>query len=153
MPAAISSDAALLSMDEVMMATPRTSLSISLRRTRKMISVVFSVGILFLVLLQPASARGQATGTILGSVTDPSGSVLPNARVTAVRVETSVAQATVTGTGGTYTISNLAVGTYRVTVEAAGFKAGSVTDIKLDVSQQRQVDFKLSLVGVEFRVQ
>jgi Carboxypeptidase regulatory-like domain len=120
---------------------------------RKSISIVWCVSILLLILALPRSARGQAVGTIVGSVTDPSGSVIPNAKVTAVRIETGVVQATVTGAAGTFTIPNLAVGTYRLTAEADGFKTGSVTEIKLDVSQQRQVDFKLSLVGVESHVE
>lgn len=101
----------------------------------------------------PRLACGQATGAILGTVTDPSGAVIPNATVTAIRVGTNVAQSTVTSTAGTYTIPNLVVGTYNVTVEAVGFQRGSATEITLDVSQQRQIDFKLALVGVASRVE
>jgi Carboxypeptidase regulatory-like domain len=120
---------------------------------RKFITIIWCVSVLVLILALPRPARGQATGTIAGIVTDPSGSVIPNAKVTAVRIETGVTQATVTSSAGTFTIPNLAVGTYRLTVDAEGFKSGSVTDVKLDVSQQRQVDFKLSLVGVESHVE
>jgi hypothetical protein len=116
---------------------------------RKTKEILWCVCFLILILALPRNARGQSTGTILGIVTDPTGSVIANAKVTAVRIETGVVQATVTSSSGTFTIPNLAVGTYRITVEADGFKTGSVTDVKLDVSQQRQVDFKLSLVGVE----
>jgi Carboxypeptidase regulatory-like domain len=120
---------------------------------RKMAGIVWCVCIVLLILVLPRPALGQATGTIAGIVTDPSGSVIPNAKVTAVRIETGVTQATVTSSAGTFNLPNLAVGTYRVTVEADGFKSGSVTDVKLDVSQQRQVDFKLSLIGVESHVE
>lgn len=95
----------------------------------------------------------QATGSIVGAVADPSGAVIPNAKVTATRVGTNVSQSTVTSTAGTYTIPNLVVGTYNVAAEAVGFKTGSATEITLDVSQQRQVDFKLALVGVASRVE
>ena len=101
---------------------------------RKMAGIVWCVCIVLLILALPRPASGQATGTIAGIVTDPSGSVIPNAKVTAVRIETGVTQATVTSSAGTFTLPNLAVGTYRVTVEAEGFKSGSVTDVKLDVS-------------------
>jgi hypothetical protein len=101
----------------------------------------------------PVTALAQATGTIIGIVTDPSGAVIPNASVTAIRLGTGVSQSTVTGTAGTYTIPNLGVGTYNVTVQSQGFRTGSPADVTLDVSQQREVDFKLTLVGVESTVE
>jgi hypothetical protein len=79
--------------------------------------------------------------------------VIPGAKVTATRTETGVAQSTVTGNSGTYTIPNLVVGTYNVTVSGGGFKTASASGITLDVSQQREVDFKLTVVGVESSVE
>ena len=108
---------------------------------------------LTLILLLPLPVWTQATGAITGTVTDPSGAVIPNARITATREDTGVSQSTVTSGGGTYTIPNLGVGTYNVTAEGSGFKGGSATGIKLDVSQTRQVDFKLTVVGVESTVE
>jgi Carboxypeptidase regulatory-like domain len=109
--------------------------------------------LLLLTLFFHLEVRAQAVGSITGTVTDPSGAVIANAIVTATRVETGVAQSTRTGNAGTYTIPNLVVGTYNVTVEVRGFKPASASRITLDVSQQRQVDFKLSLVGVESTVE
>ena len=109
--------------------------------------------LLGLISLLPRPIWAQATGAIVGTVTDPSGALIPSAKVTATRVGTGVAQSTVTSTAGTYTISNLVVGTYNVTAEASGFKAGSASGITLDVSQQREVDFKLALVGVSSSVE
>lgn len=109
--------------------------------------------LLLLTLFFRLEVRAQAVGSITGSVTDPSGAVIANSIVTATRVETGVAQSTRTSSAGTYTIPNLVVGTYNVTVEVSGFKPASATGITLDVSQQRQVDFRLSLVGVESTVE
>ncbi|HYM07794.1 MAG TPA: TonB-dependent receptor [Terriglobales bacterium] len=109
--------------------------------------------LLALVLLMPLPIRAQATGAIVGTVTDPSGAVIPNAKITATRVDTGVSQSTVTTGAGTYTISNLVVGTYNVTAEGGGFKTGSATGITLDVSQRREVNFTLSVVGVESTVE
>jgi len=108
---------------------------------------------LFFPFFCPLEGSAQAVGSITGRVTDPSGAVVANARAVATRVETGVAQSTVTGTAGTYTIANLVVGTYNVTAEASGFKAATATGITLDVSQQRQVDFQLSLPGVASTVE
>jgi hypothetical protein len=109
--------------------------------------------LLGLISFFPSAVWAQATGSIVGTVTDPSGAVIPSAKVTATRIGTSVSQSTVTSSAGTYSIPNLVVGTYTVTAQAAGFKTGSATDITLDVSQQRAIDFKLALVGVESRVE
>jgi len=101
-----------------------------------------------IVLLASHSAWTQAVGTIVGSVTDPSGAVLPGATVTATNEATQVSQSTVTGSTGTYTIPRLQVGAYKVTVDAKGFQLGSTAGITLDVSQTREVNFKLTVLGV-----
>jgi hypothetical protein len=108
---------------------------------------------LALVVFGPLPIWAQATGAIAGTVTDPSGAVIPNAKVTATRTDTGISQSTVTGGAGTYTIPNLVVGTYSVTAEGGGFKTGTVSGITLDVSQQRQVDFKLTVVGIASTVE
>ena len=109
--------------------------------------------LLALVLLLPLPIWAQATGTIVGTVADPSGAVIPGAKVTATNVATGVSQSTVTGSAGTYTIPNLGVGNYNISAEGSGFKTASANAITLDVSQTRQVDFKLALVGVESTVE
>src|SRR5581483_9428635 len=95
----------------------------------------------------------QATGAIVGTVTDPTGAVIPNAKVTATRVDTHISQFTVTSGSGTYTIPNLPVGTYDVNAEGQGFKPAVAKNITLDVTQQREVSFKLSVAGVESAVE
>ena len=109
--------------------------------------------LLLVALFFPLELGAQSVGSITGIVTDPSGAVVANARVTATRIETGVAQSTVSGKAGTYTIPNLVVGTYDVTADVSGFKVATAKGITLDVSQQRQVDFKLSLLGVESTVE
>jgi len=109
--------------------------------------------LLALVFLTPLQIWAQATGAIVGTVTDPSGAVIPGAKVTATRVDTGVSQSTVTGGTGNYTIPNLVVGTYNVTAEGGGFKTANINGITLDVSQQREVNFKLTVVGVESTVE
>jgi hypothetical protein len=98
-------------------------------------------------------SQAQAVGAIVGTVTDPTGGVVPNARVTATRVDTQVSQSTMTTSSGNYAIPNLPVGTYTVAAETTGFKAASVSGVTLDVSQQREVNFRLAMSGVEETVQ
>jgi hypothetical protein len=107
----------------------------------------------FVLLADCPLAHAQAVGAITGTVTDPTGAVIPGAKVTATRVETGVAQYTVTTSVGTYTIPSLVVGTYKVVAEAQGFKTATANGIALDVSQERAVDFKLVVAGVSQQVE
>ena len=104
--------------------------------------------ILLLMSLVPAPLWSQAVGAIEGTVTDSTGAVIPQAKVTAIRDATQVSQSTVTGTAGTFDLPHLGVGTYTVKVEAVGFAAQSITSVTLDVSQERNLDFQLSAAGV-----
>jgi hypothetical protein len=113
----------------------------------------FFCSIAFALLAYSPCLHAQAVGSITGVVTDPSGAVIPGAKVTATRVETGVSQFTVTSGAGTYTIPRLVVGTYNVTAEGPGFKTGTAEGITLDVAQQRAVDFKLALAGVTAKVE
>jgi Flavin containing amine oxidoreductase/Carboxypeptidase regulatory-like domain len=106
-----------------------------------------------LTSFHPGVLRAQATGVITGTITDPTGAVIPGVKVTATRVETGVSQSTVTSGAGTYTVPHLVVGTYIVTAHAHGFKTGTASGITLDVAQQRELDFKLALAGVTSTVQ
>jgi hypothetical protein len=116
-------------------------------------AVLCIIPVLACLLIGPSMLKGQAVGEITGRVTDPTGAVVPNVRVTATRTATGVWQSTITSSAGTYTIPQLLVGTYRVTAEAAGFKIGVANQITLSVSQQREVDFTLVLAGVKSTVQ
>jgi hypothetical protein len=115
--------------------------------------IVISQLLLILIVSAPAALRAQAVGAITGTVTDPTGAVVPGVKVTATRVETGVSQSTVTTSAGTYTIPSLVVGAYNVTAEAGGFKTRIASGITLDVSQERSVDFKLALAGVTSAVE
>jgi hypothetical protein len=108
-----------------------------------------NVGFCVLMLMSFASVRlwSQAVGAIVGTVSDPTGAVVAQARITAIREDTKVAQSTVTSNSGTFVIPNLTVGTYTVQVEAGGFASKIITGITLDVSQQRNLDFRLATAG------
>ena len=93
--------------------------------------------------LPPATYAQVDTGTILGVVTDTSGSVLPGATVTIVHEGTSLLLMTVTRTDGTYVFTPVRTGSYRIEVEFPGFKKTRRT-IDLTIQQQAAVDFALS---------
>jgi len=108
---------------------------------------------LMILLAAPELLRAQAVGQILGTVRDPSGAVVPNAKVTATQQATAFTRSTITDSIGNYVMPNLPVGIYVVTAEASGFKTATSTDITLDVNQQREVAITLALAGTATKVE
>lgn len=96
---------------------------------RSSVSTLFTVGaVILLVALAAASASGQTNfGRISGTVTDSSGAVLPNANVTVRNSATNQERTAVTDSEGFYTVTNLPVGSYTVSVEQTGFKKAVLT--------------------------
>jgi hypothetical protein len=97
-----------------------------------------------LALFTPRAAHAQASAGITGTVTDPSGAVVPNAKVTVVNEDTSVASTTVTGSAGTYAFRGLNPGKYRVTVEAQGFKQTIHQGVNVEVSTTATIDVQIA---------
>ena len=97
-----------------------------------------------LSLLVPAYGQ-QATGTISGSVTDPSGAAVVGATVTITNIETGLVRVTATGTSGEYTAPDLPPGVYKVAVKQASFKEFVADKVELHVSSEARVDVPLQL--------
>ncbi len=97
------------------------------------------------ILLFSVCACAQTTAVITGTVTDASGAVIPNVKVTATNNGTGLARATQTGQTGVYTLPALPVGMYSVAAEVTGFKKKIATDILLEVEAERRVDFALEV--------
>src|SRR5438067_6448313 len=84
---------------------------------------------------------------ITGVVTDASGAAIPDAKVTIINQDTGVPTVVGTNSAGNYSTPPLILGTYRVTVEKAGFKMSSTPNIVLTGGQTVRQDAKLE-VGV-----
>ena len=80
-----------------------------------------------------ALLHGQNTGTITGTVTDPSGAAVPNVKVLVVQTDTNFESRAVTNGEGIYRVQSLQPGTYRVTFEGAGFKRVVRSGVDLNV--------------------
>src|SRR5882724_9061756 len=76
-----------------------------------------------LLLSYPSGLRAQALSGINGTVTDPGGVPIPDAKVTITNTDTGVSRTTETTSAGTYYITDLIPGPYTVKVEMTGFKA------------------------------
>ncbi len=83
------------------------------------------------------------TGTILGTVKDQTGAVIPDARVTITNQGTSEQITTTTRSDGTYIVTPLKIGTYRISVEHAGFSKAENAAFDLNIQQQAVVNFEL----------
>jgi hypothetical protein len=90
-------------------------------------------------------ARAQVGGTFTGSVTDPTGALIPGATVTATNEGTGVATARPTNSEGLFTIPGLDPGFYTVKAEAQGFKTYINAHIELTVGYTQRVNFKLEV--------
>src|SRR5690348_7472714 len=100
-----------------------------------------------------SSVRGQlATSTISGVVSDPSGAVVPRARVTIMDLGTRAARSTETDQGGTYQIADLRPGKYSLEVKKNDFKTLNLRGITLLASQQAVINVKLTVGPVREQV-
>src|SRR5205823_192393 len=95
------------------------------------------------------SALAQTTGAIEGSVTDPTGAAIQGASVKATNEATRVVLNTRTNDSGRFLFENLPIGTYDLAVEETGFKASSVTGIRLDATARVRHDFALEVGAVQ----
>ena len=107
---------------------------------------VTRIGVLLLLLLAFGTrlfSQAGATGTILGTVTDSGGALVPNAKVIVTNTATKVMSQTLSNSAGDYNVPALNPGTYTVSVEASGFQKAAVTQFTLTVNQHARVDFAL----------
>jgi outer membrane receptor protein involved in Fe transport len=100
--------------------------------------------VLAFVVLAAASLVAQTfRGTILGTVTDPSGAVVTGAKVTVKNVNTGLERTTQTSADGSYSIPELPIGTYTVIVSQSGFQTSSISNVAVDVAAEKRVDVAL----------
>jgi hypothetical protein len=98
----------------------------------------------FMISFSATALMGQAvTGTIVGTVTDSSGAIVTNAKVTIELTGQSLTQNSVTNESGNFTEPNLPSGTYKVTVIAPGFKNAVLENIVLETNTTSRVDVTL----------
>ena len=111
--------------------------------SRKLFTLLLS---LTLLLSTSVSLFGQSTyGSVVGSVTDPSGAAIPGATVTLTNIGTQEKRTQSSGADGGFTFVNLFAGQYRVDVEKAGFKHFARTDVSVEVQQSTSVTAALQV--------
>src|ERR1700686_2372784 len=95
----------------------------------------------------------QITGSIRGTVTDPTGAIVQAATVTAKEVETGLTRTAATDRQGAYVLVELPIGHYELQVQAQGFQEYLQKGISLDVNETATVSVRLKVGSAEQRVE
>jgi len=100
------------------------------------------------ILLLSAVMFGQTNqGSIAGNVVDPSGALVPNAKLTATNRSTGSVYETVSSTSGSYRFPNVSIGTYDVKVVAPGFKETTSSGVVVQVATVSSLEIRLTAGG------
>ena len=122
----------------------RASIPASSRAIKHIRSIVIALFIITLTL----AARAQVVGgTIAGTVTDPSGAVIPNAHVLVHNDDTGTQRSLTTNNSGEYAAPSISVGTYTVSVDAPGFSRYTRNNVSLTVGQSLHLTLALAVSG------
>jgi hypothetical protein len=113
-------------------------------------SFVLAVGVILSVL--PLQAQVD-TGSITGTVTDPSGAVVNGAKVTLTNEGTGTSLTVNTGNDGTYTFSPVRIGSYKIEASAQGFKTVAQSNVVVNVSSNVLINLKLPTGSVSETVE
>jgi len=109
---------------------------------RKYFNRIASFPVLLTLLISfVCSVRGPAqqnTGSISGTVKDPTGAVIPQANVTATQTDTGAVEKTVSDAAGVYTFPRLGTGVYKISAEQTGFAPTTITGITLEIYQRQK---------------
>jgi hypothetical protein len=102
--------------------------------------------VLCLLVLLPAIAFGQSfQASVSGIVTDPTGAVVPNVKISVTDTERGVSLSAIANQDGVYVINNLNPSSYTITAEAPGFQTYQVTSFPLGAKQEAVVNITLRL--------
>src|SRR5215468_6505360 len=115
----------------------------------------FALLVLLSLLALGLQAQVTSTAPLSGTVTDPTGSVVPDAAVTVRNMETGTTYQAVTGANGSFNVPALGTGTYSVTAVAKGFKQATINTtltgrqiVELPLVSREALDLALTLPGV-----
>jgi hypothetical protein len=108
-------------------------------------STIHALALFVLLLGVVWPANGQSTATLQGTVTDPAGAAVPNAKVVASNEATGVQSETVSDSAGEYLFPSLLIGNYKLEITASGFQKIVFTGLKLDVASTVTKNVSLTL--------
>ena len=125
-----------------------------MRDSKKISVVLFSFIVLVFTMFTSIRVQAQVSGaTLMGTVTDSSGSAIPNAEVSIKNVATGETRALTTDAAGLYTAPNLLPGEYEVTTTAPGFSTAVRSGITLTVGAQQLLNIPMKVGEVSEKVE
>src|SRR5580692_787478 len=112
------------------------------------LSLHLSLFAFILLLFIPSHLRAQAVfGNIVGTVTDPTGAVIPNATVTVTDTSKGISQVVKSNASGNFEVTRLIPDTYVVKADAQGFSSAQSGSIAITADQTQQVNLQLQAAG------
>jgi hypothetical protein len=117
----------------------------TLKSWYKFVLSILALAFLSLTFSPALLAQSATTGAITGTVTDASGSVVPNATVTVTSADTGQGRTATTGSSGAYTVGFLPPGKYSIKFEAAGFGTATVPSVTINVTETPTVNQTLNV--------
>ena len=93
------------------------------------------LGFVVLLLVSAGACFAQSTATLAGTVTDPTGAVVPGANIKVRALATNTIRETVSDSAGAYTVPSLQPGDYEIRTTAAGFGGNVIKSVTLQVDQ------------------
>ena len=116
-------------------------------------NLIYTLGISVVVCCLGAVALGQVTtGTILGTVQDETGAVLPGAEVVVTHVDMGRSRTVISDDEGRYQVTNLNLGHYEIEASLPGFQTAVRTGIEITIDRRAVVDFTLNVGEITERV-
>src|SRR5947209_8758567 len=134
-------------------AEPLETAAKSFLRAHRAVPAILCTAILVLMLFSPLAPAQTFRGTILGTVSDGSGAAIGGATVVVKNVDTGLSRTVTTSSDGSYSVPELPIGNYTVTVENQGFKTSVVSGIHVEVSTERRADVALQTGEVAQRIE
>jgi hypothetical protein len=107
------------------------------------------VAVAMFVLLIPSANAQTVYGSITGTVTDPTGAIIPNAKVVAREAQSGTTLNGASTSAGVFTFPQMPIGAYDITVTAPGFKATTLTGVHVNLQVTTSVDVKLQVGAAE----
>lgn len=111
------------------------------------------LGFVVLLLVSVSACFAQSTATLAGTVTDPTGAVVPGASVKVRSLTTNTVRETVSDSAGAYTVPSLQPGDYEIRTTAAGFGVNVIKSVTLQVDQAVTANVKLNVASAGETVQ
>src|SRR5689334_5392298 len=130
-------------MEQAMMKVTRRKIRSLRTLSRAALTVLLAV-----LMLQSSVPAQTGSSSIRGTVTDPQGQAVAGANLTLTHIETNSARKQTTNEKGAYVFDLLPPGTYRLEIEAAGFKKAVVTDVRAFVDKPTTTDVEMELGAI-----